>query len=188
MSDTRLEVPAHFTSGELVLRVPTLYDVDRITEICQDPEIQRFTRVPSPYRRSDAESFVAMAQEAIDGGRGAPLLVASGGAIVGCVGFGIDAQDGYGSVGYWMAPESRRRGTATEAVRKLCRWCFDDLRLPRLELEAATTNPASNALASRLGFSLEGTRRSAFPLTAVAGLPADRVDVHVWGLLPGELR
>lgn len=188
MSDTRLEIPAHFATGEVVLRPPTHDDVDRITGICQDTDIQRFTRVPSPYRRSDAEGFVEMAQDAIEGGLGAPLLVASGGAIVGCVGVGIHAQDGYGSVGYWMAPEARGRGTATLAVRMLCRWCFDDLRLPRLELEAAATNPASNAIASRLGFTLEGTRRSAFPLAAVAGLPADRVDVHVWGVLPGELR
>lgn len=188
MSDTRLEIPAHFATGEVVLRPPTHDDVDRIAEICQDPDIQRFTRVPSPYRRSDAEGFVEMAREAIDSGRGAPLLVESEGATVGCVGFGVHPQDGYGSVGYWMAPEARRRGTATLAVRLLCRWCFDDLRLARLELEAVTTNPASNALAARLGFTLEGTRRSAFPLTAVAGLPGERADVHVWGLLPGELR
>jgi RimJ/RimL family protein N-acetyltransferase len=33
-------------------------DVDAVTAACQDPEVQRWTRVPVPYARSDAEAFV----------------------------------------------------------------------------------------------------------------------------------
>ena len=36
----------------VVLRPFSLADVDRVTEACQDPDIQRFTTVPSPYRRA----------------------------------------------------------------------------------------------------------------------------------------
>jgi RimJ/RimL family protein N-acetyltransferase len=60
--------------------------------------------------------------------------------------------------------------------------------MARLELEAAATNPGSNAVAERLGFRLEGTRRSAMLLSAVGDLPAERVDANDWGLLSGELR
>lgn len=45
--------------GRLVLTPPTEADLDRITEVCQDPDIQRWTTVPSPYGRADAESFLA---------------------------------------------------------------------------------------------------------------------------------
>jgi hypothetical protein len=73
-----LRLPDSFNDGGLALRPPTPEDVDRITEICQDPDIQRFTRVPVPYGRQDAESFVAMATDALQQGRGAHLLVEKG--------------------------------------------------------------------------------------------------------------
>ncbi len=67
--DAPIELPDVFTSGELVLRPPTEGDVERITEICQDPDIQRFTRVPVPDRTEDAASFVTMANQALESGR-----------------------------------------------------------------------------------------------------------------------
>ncbi len=44
--------------GRLLLTPPTDADLDRITEVCQDPEIQAWTTVPSPYSRADAEGFL----------------------------------------------------------------------------------------------------------------------------------
>jgi RimJ/RimL family protein N-acetyltransferase len=183
-----LELPDWFGDGELVLRPPATGDIDRITEICQDLDIQRFTRVPVPYRRQDAASFVTMATDALQQARGAHVLVEVDGAVVGCVGASIDHTDRLADVGYWMAPESRRQRITTTAVRRLCRWLLDDVGLARLELAAAVTNPGSNAVARRLGFQLEGRRRSALLLSAAGGLPAERVDANDWGLLPGELR
>jgi RimJ/RimL family protein N-acetyltransferase len=184
---TPLPLPDSFEEGGLVLRPPTAEDVDRITQICQDPDIQRFTRVPVPYDRQDAESFVSMATGALQHGRGAHLLVEVDGTVVGCVGATIDPTDQLAVVGYWTAPEARRRGIATTALRRLCRWLLEDVEMARLELETAATNPGSNAVAERLGFRLEGARRSAMLLSAVDGRPAARVDANGWGLLPGEL-
>jgi RimJ/RimL family protein N-acetyltransferase len=183
-----LRLPDSFGDDGLVLRPPTPGDVDRITEICQDPDIQRFTRIPVPYRRQDAESFVAMATEALQQGRGAHLLVEVDGTVVGCVGAGIDRTDQLAVVGYWTAPEARRQGITTTAMRRLCRWLLDEVGMARLELDAAATNPGSNAVAARLGFRLDGTRRSAMLLSAVGDHAAERVDANDWGLLPGELR
>jgi hypothetical protein len=58
----------------------------------------------------------------------------------------------------------------------------------RRELDAAATNPGSNAVAERLGFRLDGTRRSAMLPSAVGDDAAERVDANAGGLLPGELR
>lgn len=186
--DDALQLPRVFGSGDPVLRPPTPGDIERITEICQDPDIQRFTRVPVPYRAEDAEGFVAMAGEALERGSGAHLLVEVRSNVVGCVGVSIDPTDEVGIIGYWTAAEARQRGITKKAVRMLSQWLLDDVGLARLELDAAGTNPASNAVAASLGFTLEGRRRSAMLLSAVAGLPAERVDAHDWGLLPGELR
>ena len=183
-----LQLPEWFDDDGFVLRPPTAEDVDRITEICQDPDIQRFTRIPVPYRRQDAESFVPIATEALQQGRGAHLLVEVDGAVVGCVGASIHPTDQLAAVGYWTAREARRQGVTIGAMRRLCRWLLEDVGMARLELETAASNPGSNAVADRLGFRLEGTRRSAMLLSSVGDRPAERVDASDWGLLPGELR
>lgn len=183
-----LRLPETFLADGLVLRPATTEDVDRITAICQDPEIQRFTRIPVPYGRQDAVGFVAMATEALQEGRGAHLLVEVDGAVVGCVGADIDPVYQVAVVGYWTAPEARRQGITTTAIRHLCRWLLDEVGMARLELDAAATNPGSNAVAERLGFKRDGTRRSGMLLAAVGDRGAERVDATVWGLLPDELR
>ncbi len=50
--------PPVLTGHDLVLRAPASRDVDVIHRACQDPAIQRFTRVPVPYALADAEMFV----------------------------------------------------------------------------------------------------------------------------------
>ena len=45
-------------------------DAAAIHDACQDPEIQRFTTVPSPYRRADADCEARCAASTQDQARG----------------------------------------------------------------------------------------------------------------------
>src|SRR5699024_791987 len=47
----------------LVLSAPTSEDVPAITAACQDAEIQRWTTIPSPYERRDAEGFIEIVND-----------------------------------------------------------------------------------------------------------------------------
>ena len=71
----------------------------------------------------------------------------------------------------------------------MCQWAFDEdgLDLVRIELDAAAVNEGSNAVARALGFTHEGTRRSAMLLVETDGFPEERSDANDWGLLRGEL-
>jgi RimJ/RimL family protein N-acetyltransferase len=199
MSDTELpelpelsELPElpdlpELTDGELRLRLPTDDDVDWITSVCQDPDIQRFTRVPSPYTTADAQHFVQLAADAWGAGTGVHLLVVEGDERLGAAGVELDRPDLSAEVGYWLAPGARGRGVATRATRLLCRFAFEHLGACRVGLMAAATNPGSNAVARRLGFTHEATLRQAM-VDGPSGDPeAPRCDAMVWGLLPGEL-
>jgi RimJ/RimL family protein N-acetyltransferase len=53
-----MEMPT-LRDGDLVLRPKRPDDLDAVTAACQDPEIPRWTFVPSPYTRADAEAFLA---------------------------------------------------------------------------------------------------------------------------------
>jgi RimJ/RimL family protein N-acetyltransferase len=178
--------------GDLELRPPTAADVPAITAICQDPEIQRWTRVPSPYTEEDARSFVLMAMGALAEGTGVHLLAAPthgpAGAVWGCVGVSIDARDLTGELGYWVAAEARGRGVAGRAARLLAGYALGPLGLGSLHLIAGADNGPSNAVARAVGFRLVGTRRSAM-IAGPSGDPgAPRCDATLYDLLPGEVR
>lgn len=59
-------------------------------------------------------------------------------------------------VGYWVGQEFAGHGYMTEAFRLVLDFAFHDLRLHRLEANIRPDNPASLALARRLGFRREG--------------------------------
>jgi RimJ/RimL family protein N-acetyltransferase len=185
-----INLPDPFTDGELTLRPPLRSDVPRITEVCRDPAIGHFTTVPVPYDEDAAHWWIDFAAGRLAEGTGAHLVVEDGGEVVAAVGLDVNPLDRAGRVGYWVAPDARGRGIATRAARLLCTWALaeDGLDLVRLELDAAAVNDASNAVAKRLGFTHEGTRRSAVRLVATEGFPEERADMNDWGLLRGELR
>ena len=58
-------------------------------------------------------------------------------------------------VGYWLAPEARGQGHATRALRLISALGFRQLGLERIDLFAATGNPASQRVAERGGFTRE---------------------------------
>jgi RimJ/RimL family protein N-acetyltransferase len=75
----------------------------------------------------------------------------------------IRLDDGVAEVAYWTAPAARGRGVAARSTTALARWAFDEIGFHRLELLHAVRNEASCRVASRTGFALEGTKRSAVP-------------------------
>jgi RimJ/RimL family protein N-acetyltransferase len=166
------------------LRPPAPNDVDAVTDACQDPDIPRFTRVPSPYRREDAEAWIAHATDAWAAGSEAVFVVvdAREGTLLGSTGLmRLDEARNVAEIGYWVAKEARRRGVATRAVRLVARWAVHDLGVGRLELMTHVDNDASQRVARATGFTREGVLRS------YATLGCGVSDVVMFSLLPSDL-
>jgi len=64
-------------------------------------------------------------------------------------------------IGYWIARDAQGQGIVTDACRAIVNHAFAEWGLNRVEIQCATINQKSAAVAKRLGFKLEGTRREA---------------------------
>ncbi|MFF4057946.1 GNAT family N-acetyltransferase [Streptomyces sp. NPDC001668] len=73
----------------------------------------------------------------------------------------IHLGDGQAEMAYWTTAEARGRGVAARATVALSRWALDGVGFHRLELMHAVRNEASCRVATKTGFVLEGTKRSA---------------------------
>ena len=172
-------------TARLALRASTDADVDAIFAACQDPQIPRWTTVPSPYTREHAEGFVELVAQSWNDGSEAIWGIFRDDVLVGMVGLHhITPHDAGGSaeLGYWATAGSRGRGFVVEAARAAIDWGFAEAALARISWRAVAGNVASARTARALGFRYEGLQRQ------VLTSPRGRDDGWVAGLLPTDDR
>lgn len=180
----------HLTDGRIAVRPPLERDLPAITAACQDPDVHRYTMVPSPYTEADARSFLGMSRTGFQEGTAAHMVVVcpASGELLGSCGIArYNAADRVAEIGYWVAKSARSKGVATAATRLVARYAFDIVGAERVAIEAATENVASNKVALAVGATLEGTLRSAASAAHDGSAGGSRFDMNVYGLLPGEL-
>jgi RimJ/RimL family protein N-acetyltransferase len=149
-------------------------DVEVALAAARDPEIARYSSVGESLTTEAAHRWIQSrhASDRLD------WVIELEAQAVGRVSLAhIDTGDLVAEVGYWVLPEHRRRGVASEAVACVESYAFNDLRLVRLFIRHEPDNVASCTFASSRGYVAEGTQRGAFTR---AGL---RRDLHVHGLL-----
>jgi len=62
-------------------------------------------------------------------------------------------------IGYWLSETYQHKGIITLSCKALINYIFDELKLNRIQLKAATGNLKSQRVAERLGFKPEGIER-----------------------------
>jgi len=171
--------PVVLRTARLTLAIPTAADVDAITEAAQDPEVPRWTTLPSPYARRDAEQFIVKAAEWWDAESELTWGIRVDDDWVGMLGLHRLERGGSAEIGYWMALSARGHGYLTEAARAVIDFAFDPdgLDLKRLDWRAVVGNVPSARAARSLGFHYEGLQRQAL------SDPRGRHDGWIAGLL-----
>ena len=166
------------TDGVVCVRPACEADIPAMVAACQDPEISRWTRVPSPYTREDAERFLAIVAMEARAGEGVALAVADAAdRFVGTVGLMELGAREYGEIGYWTAAEARGRGLTVRAVVLLRDWAHATLGLTTIDIFPHRDNAPSQRVAERAGFTDTGEIRS------VPRMPErirDGYKVYVW--------
>jgi [ribosomal protein S5]-alanine N-acetyltransferase len=90
------------------------------------------------------------------------MLLKQNGAIVGNCGFcrirydrSLDTLEYCGEVNYYVAPQYRREGLATEALRAVLRFGFGDIRLTRIQGRCPPENVSSERVMQKAGLKFD---------------------------------
>lgn len=161
----RIVLPAEpLLDGATALRGWRESDITPLIAACRDPDIVRWTRVPERYGETDARAYMLQRYDAMHAGTAAPFAIAASDGFERLLGsislMRFEWQHRRAEVGYWLARDARGAGHATRAVGLICAWGASALEIERFDLLAATTNPASQRVAERAGFSREAVLRS----------------------------
>jgi RimJ/RimL family protein N-acetyltransferase len=137
------------------LRPLEVRDADAVFRACQDAAIQHFTRVPVPYLRDHAATFVGQGAAKWAAGDAAAFAVTDldSDDLVGCCSLmEVDRDAAEAEVGYWVAPWGRSRGVAARALLLLTTWALGAGGLQRVYAEVEEANLASTKVVLAAGF------------------------------------
>lgn len=166
-----------FREGSRVeLRTVETEDVAFLQELVNHPQVRPGVFNTDPLNRQQEQAWV---ESAVD--EGFHFTVCTDASPVGVVGLN-DPVDHWGiaAVGYMIHPDHWNTGYATDAVRELCGYAFDERRYNKLTARAYETNPASQRVLEKVGFTEEGLFR------AEVFVDGEFVDVRRYGLLTAE--
>jgi ribosomal-protein-alanine N-acetyltransferase len=152
--------------------------VPDLLETMRDTDVLRFTRTPDPM----PDGWVHRWLRGFDGEhRVAWALLDGDDRFLGYAVTGpIDREGLEVELGYAVARSARGTGVATEALRQMTRWAFEEGML-RVTALISVDNRASSRVVEKAGYTFEGVLRS------VHHVGDRRGDLECWSILPGEL-
>ena len=89
-------------------------------------------------------------------------------------------QNRIGDVGYWIRSDETGRGFGAEATTRATQIGFEEMDLHKVQLRIAVGNVASDRIAEKLGFVMEGTLRDEVKIGA------RWLDHTIWSMLERE--
>jgi len=153
--------PVLAADKRFVLRPWTKDDVAALAAAYADPDIQHWNF--NSLNEAEAEDQIVKWNDAWKSDTGAHWAITntSKDFAIGRIGLRAWIEGGFAEVSYWVAPQSRGVEAASVALGTLSKWLLEDLGFHRLGLEHSIHNPASCRVASKAGYELEGTMKSA---------------------------
>lgn len=146
-----------FSRGDrITLRTLETEDAAIVQRARNEPAFREGFRVETPTTRNMVEGYI---EERVEGDDDSiQLLVCRDGDAVGAVSL-LEMHRSHGMLHYWLLPDERGHGYATEGAALLLDHAFETVGLHRVFAWTIDVNEASQAVLRRLGFTHEGTYR-----------------------------
>ena len=118
--------------------------------------------IPWPYKKQDAIKFIRKTHYRIKkkSGYAFGIVLKEINKVVGVIGIShIDWKNKNAELGYWLGKKYWGKGLATEAVKLMLKFAFENLKLHRVYANLFEENIASRRVLEKNGFKLEGIMR-----------------------------
>lgn len=178
-------MPFPLETERLIIRAFCDSDLDVFLAYRNDSEVAKYQGWGFPYSREKAVEFIAqmkiISPVAIGAGYQAAIENKETGKLIGDL-FYLLGQGDYpqARIGYTLARAYWGKGYASEAVRRLLDFFFNELRVHRVVADCDTENMASVRLLERLGFRREAHFIKSFWMGNYWG------DEYYYGILESE--
>lgn len=155
-------------SSRLILNQLTPNDAEVLYQLFSDPKVVEYYDLAAFTSTTQAAELIELFQSRFATGQGIrwAIRLATSGDFIGTCGFNTwNDKMQQATIGYDLLPEFWNKGYTSEAVEAILSAAFSG-QLPcrtifRIQADTVVGNTASEALLTKLGFSYEGTRRSA---------------------------
>ncbi|GIF12180.1 GNAT family N-acetyltransferase [Actinoplanes teichomyceticus] len=158
MTASPLPHPLRLAGNGVVLREWTPDDLEELVALLDEPDIARWTPMPSPFDLAAGLAYLERARQGRLTGRRIQLAITTEGRepLGEVLLFGVNPARREAELGYLIGAPYRRRGLAAAALALLTDYACGPLRLSRLLLRIDPGNTASTAVARRCGYRLTG--------------------------------
>ena len=139
----------------LLLKRITNDDVNEVFELRSNPETMKYIPRPLVKTTEDALEHIAMIEDKIITNIGINwgITLKGNSKLLGIIGYYRMQPENYrAEIGYILLPEFHGKGIIPEAVNKLIRYGFDDLKLHSIEAVIDPKNLASEKVLQKCGF------------------------------------
>jgi ribosomal-protein-serine acetyltransferase len=174
----------HKVDDEVSLKLIDLGDAERIFELSD--QSRDYLREWLPWldmtrTTNDTRAFIQGAQRGYGENHSMITVILFNGVIVGVIGFNeLNLMNKTAQIGYWLGVGYQGSGLMTRAAAAMINYAFNELKMHKVEIRAASGNKKSRAVPERLGFKQEGSIRQA------EWLYDHYVDHVVYGMLDSE--
>ncbi|XXM71101.1 GNAT family N-acetyltransferase [Lysinibacillus sphaericus] len=146
-------------SERLVLRAFSKDDASEIQNLANNKDVADIIGLPQPYLLKHALEWIEIQPELIQLGTEYPLAIVEtmSNELVGTITLRVDKEHLKGELGYWIGRPYWGKGFATEAVKRMISFGFQDLGLNKVWASALSRNQASIAVLQKAGLLKEGT-------------------------------
>jgi RimJ/RimL family protein N-acetyltransferase len=146
-------------TDRLVLKEVSFKDIPKIIEYAGNKKVADTTlNIPHPYEEKDAIFWI---NTAMQGFRNKTqftfgIRLESTSDFIGGIGLKVNSRFNHAEVGYWIAETFWNKGYATEAVKAILQFGFQDLNLHKIYAKHLLENPASGKVMIKNGMIKEG--------------------------------
>jgi len=160
-SDIFAQLPT-LRTPRLTLRAVRMSDAGDMYAYSRDPEVARHVLWDAHASLHQTRGYIRFLLRQYRSGAPSTFVIELNAErkVIGTIGLmWMQQENRSAEIGYSLSRQYWNRGLMTEAVEAIIRFCFDTLRLNRVEAQYETDNPASGAVMRHAGMRREGVLR-----------------------------